>query len=197
MLFVLLWLDVLLSTFLREKLGLRGTKLGCEEGGCGACTVILQSTENSTPLAVNACLRLLVSCDGAYITTVEGIGSISQGLSVEQSQMVRCSATQCGYCTPGWVTAHSSCTGRIRASGFFVFSPRAFPRSSGVQGASGGTGEEQRAQTKRGEHHASELPLWPHSRLVSLRALDFAHSTFVHICTSSSFSPSVRRRFLP
>ena len=97
--------DLVLSTFLREKLGLRGTKLGCEEGGCGACTVILQANENSTPLAVNACLRLLVSCDGAYVTTVEGIGSISQGLSTEQSQMVKCSATQCGYCTPGWVTA--------------------------------------------------------------------------------------------
>jgi xanthine dehydrogenase/oxidase len=95
----------LLATYIRDKLVLKGTKLGCEEGGCGACSIVLQDPRNNTIKAVNSCLRLLCANDGQSITTVEGIGSVDQGLSDEQRSIVEHSATQCGYCTPGWVTA--------------------------------------------------------------------------------------------
>ena len=92
----------LLATFIRDKAGLKGTKLGCEEGGCGACTVVLTKPEGT--VSVNSCLRPLCANDGFAITTVEGIGSIKEGLSSEQSCIVENNGTQCGYCTPGWVS---------------------------------------------------------------------------------------------
>jgi xanthine dehydrogenase/oxidase len=95
--------EELLAGFLREKRSLKGTKLGCEEGGCGACSVVLQY-DNGHIVSANSCLRLLCANDGLSITTVEGIGSVSGGLSIEQSRLVGNNGTQCGYCTPGWIT---------------------------------------------------------------------------------------------
>jgi xanthine dehydrogenase/oxidase len=92
----------LLATYIREKAGLKGTKLGCEEGGCGACTVVLTKPEGT--ISVNSCLRPLCTNDGYSITTVEGIGSVSAGLSTEQQSIVEEHGTQCGFCTPGWIT---------------------------------------------------------------------------------------------
>lgn len=92
----------LLATYIRDKAGLKGTKLGCEEGGCGACTVVL--TKSDGTISVNSCLRPLCTNDGMAITTVEGIGSISGGLSKEQEGIVSHNGTQCGYCTPGWIS---------------------------------------------------------------------------------------------
>eukprot|EP01034_Spumella_vulgaris_P024084 gene24084-30387_t len=92
----------LLVTFIRDKAGLKGTKLGCEEGGCGACTVVL--TKKQGIVSVNSCLRPLCANDGMAITTVEGIGSVKSGLSDEQKSIVSNNGTQCGFCTPGWVT---------------------------------------------------------------------------------------------
>lgn len=92
----------LLAGFIRDKAGLKGTKLGCEEGGCGACTVVLTKPEGT--LSVNSCLRPLCANDGLAITTVEGIGSVKDGLSSEQTAIVDNFGTQCGYCTPGWVS---------------------------------------------------------------------------------------------
>lgn len=77
----------LLSTFIRDSLGLKGTKLGCEEGGCGACTVVLTRSDGEI-VSVNSCLRPLCANDGLAITTVEGVGSIKSGLSVEQQRLV-------------------------------------------------------------------------------------------------------------
>lgn len=77
----------LLSTFIRDSLGLKGTKLGCEEGGCGACTVVLTKSDGEI-VSVNSCLRPLCANDGLSITTVEGVGSIKAGLSVEQQRLV-------------------------------------------------------------------------------------------------------------
>eukprot|EP00601_Ochromonadales_sp_CCMP2298_P006902 CAMPEP_0173214416 /NCGR_PEP_ID=MMETSP1141-20130122/25935_1 /TAXON_ID=483371 /ORGANISM="non described non described, Strain CCMP2298" /LENGTH=549 /DNA_ID=CAMNT_0014141727 /DNA_START=64 /DNA_END=1710 /DNA_ORIENTATION=+ len=91
----------LLSAFIRDKVGLKGTKLGCEEGGCGACTVVLTKPEGV--VSVNSCLRPLCANDGMAVTTVEGIGS-SKDLSPEQSRLVKANGTQCGYCTPGWIS---------------------------------------------------------------------------------------------
>jgi len=77
----------LLSTFIRDSLGLKGTKLGCEEGGCGACTVVLTRSDGEI-ISINSCLRPLCANDGLAITTIEGVGSIKSGLSVEQQRLV-------------------------------------------------------------------------------------------------------------
>ena len=91
----------LLVHYIRDTAGLHGTKIGCEEGGCGACTVAL--TKKNGTRSVNSCLRPLCANDGMGIMTVEGIGSIKTGLSIEQQSIVENNGTQCGYCTPGWV----------------------------------------------------------------------------------------------
>lgn len=96
--------NLLLATFLRDIVGMKGTKLGCEEGGCGACTVMVENAKGEF-VAANSCLRLLCSNDGLAVTTVEGMGSVSGGLSEEQQRLVQYNGTQCGFCTPGWVTA--------------------------------------------------------------------------------------------
>jgi carbon-monoxide dehydrogenase small subunit len=83
-----------LLSLLRDELDLTGTKDGCHEGECGACTVIM----NGKP--VNACLVLAVEANGSEILTVEGL---SQGdeLHPLQQAFVDCGAVQCGFCTPG------------------------------------------------------------------------------------------------
>lgn len=88
-----------LLSYLRDELGLTGAKIGCGEGGCGACTVVAENGK-----AINACLRLLCACDGLSITTVEGLGT-ANAPSVEQQAIADGNGSQCGYCTPGWVMA--------------------------------------------------------------------------------------------
>ena len=78
---------------LREDLALPGTKHGCELGECGACAVVV----DGRPLL--SCLTLAVECDGAQVTTVEGIDHPLQDAFAD------CGATQCGYCTPGFLIA--------------------------------------------------------------------------------------------
>jgi len=79
---------------LREDLALTGTKHGCELGECGACAVLLDGRP------VLSCLVLGVECDGAEITTVEGLAD-GPGLSALQAAFADKGAAQCGYCTPG------------------------------------------------------------------------------------------------
>ena len=79
---------------LRERLGLTGTKEGCGEGECGACTVLLDGTP------VNACLVALGQCEGREVTTVEGLGDAAH-LTPLQEAMVTEGGAQCGICTPG------------------------------------------------------------------------------------------------
>ena len=83
-----------LVDFLREELGLTGTKEGCGEGECGACTVILEGN------AVASCLVLVGQVDGKSIITVEGLSEDNQ-LSALQQAFVDKGAIQCGFCTPG------------------------------------------------------------------------------------------------
>jgi carbon-monoxide dehydrogenase small subunit len=83
-----------LLQMLREKLALTGTKNGCASGECGACTVML----NGEP--VNSCMVLAVECDGAKITTVEGLAQNSR-LSPIQEAIIAHNGVQCGFCTPG------------------------------------------------------------------------------------------------
>jgi carbon-monoxide dehydrogenase small subunit len=83
-----------LLQMLREKVALTGTKNGCAAGECGACTVIL----NGEP--VNSCMVLAVECDGAQITTVEGLAHDGQ-LDPVQEAIIEAGGVQCGFCTPG------------------------------------------------------------------------------------------------
>ena len=89
---------VLLSDFLRGRLGLTGTHVGCEHGVCGACTVRLDG------VAVRSCLLLAVQTDGSEILTVEGL-SESGSLAPLQDAFHRHHALQCGFCTPGILLA--------------------------------------------------------------------------------------------
>ncbi|WP_408594365.1 (2Fe-2S)-binding protein (plasmid) [Paracoccus marcusii] len=81
---------------LRERIGLTGTKKGCDRGQCGACTVLIDGRR------MNACLALALSHDGASITTVEGLARAEE-LHPVQSAFIRHDGFQCGYCTPGQI----------------------------------------------------------------------------------------------
>ncbi|EJN12116.1 aerobic-type carbon monoxide dehydrogenase, small subunit CoxS/CutS-like protein [Bradyrhizobium sp. YR681] len=87
---------VTLLDLLRERLGLTGTKKGCDQGQCGACTVLIDGRR------VNACLVLAVARDGADITTVEGLATGDE-LHPLQAAFIEHDAFQCGYCTPGQI----------------------------------------------------------------------------------------------
>lgn len=91
---VLPWTTLL--DLLREQLDLTGTKKGCDHGQCGACTVLLNGKR------VNACLTLAVMCDGAELTTIEGLAS-GGDLHPMQKAFIKHDAFQCGYCTPGQI----------------------------------------------------------------------------------------------
>ncbi len=79
---------------LREQLGLTGTKIGCENGECGACTVLLDGEP------VNACMVLAVEADGHSIETVENLNKSGE-LHPLQKAFIKNNAIQCGFCTPG------------------------------------------------------------------------------------------------
>ena len=85
---------------LRTELRLTGSKEGCGEGECGACSVLVDGEP------VNACLIPIVQCSGATIVTIEGLAD-HRGLRAIQSAFVRCGGAQCGICTPGMVVTAS------------------------------------------------------------------------------------------
>jgi xanthine dehydrogenase YagT iron-sulfur-binding subunit len=89
---------VSLLDLLRERLGLTGSKKGCDHGQCGACTVLIDGRR------ANACLALAVACDDTDVTTVEGL-SDGADLHPLQTAFLRRDAFQCGYCTPGQLCA--------------------------------------------------------------------------------------------
>jgi aerobic carbon-monoxide dehydrogenase small subunit len=87
-----------LADFLRDRLRLTGTHLGCEQGVCGACTILAGGR------AVRSCLMLALQADGMELTTVEGMGEPGR-LSQLQAALVRHRAFQCGFCTPGFLAS--------------------------------------------------------------------------------------------
>lgn len=97
--------DRTLLEVLREDLGATGTKEGCGEGDCGACTVVLGEAIDGQLRyrAVNACIRLAHSVDGLAVWTVEDLAGADGALHPAQEAMVRCHGSQCGFCTPGFV----------------------------------------------------------------------------------------------
>jgi xanthine dehydrogenase YagT iron-sulfur-binding subunit len=90
-----------LAEALRDAWGLTGTKVGCDRGACGACTVLLDG------VAVNSCLTLVHDADGRKVTTIEGLGS-PEAMSPIQKAFIDADALQCGFCTPGMVVSCSS-----------------------------------------------------------------------------------------
>ncbi|MBN1225301.1 MAG: (2Fe-2S)-binding protein [Candidatus Aminicenantes bacterium] len=86
-----------LIDLLRDVLGMTGTKEGCGEGECGACTVIVDG------LALNSCLYPALEVEGKEVLTIEGLQGPDNELSVLQTAFVENGAIQCGFCTPGMV----------------------------------------------------------------------------------------------
>jgi xanthine dehydrogenase YagT iron-sulfur-binding subunit len=94
---------VTLLDWLREDAGLTGAKKGCNEGACGACTILVDGKR------MNACLILLAQCDGHEITTAEGLEQADGVLHPVQQAFIDEDAFQCGYCTPGQVVSAVAC----------------------------------------------------------------------------------------
>ncbi len=95
-----------LSIFLRTKQALTGTKVVCEEGDCGACTVLLGRPNNGSLSykPINSCIQFLYQLDSSHIVTIEGL-KIAGALNAVQEAMVDKHGAQCGYCTPGIVVS--------------------------------------------------------------------------------------------
>jgi aerobic carbon-monoxide dehydrogenase small subunit len=87
---------------LRDQLGLTGTKEGCSEGVCGACTVLM----NGFP--VRSCITLALEAEGAEVTTIEGLSAGGDKLHPVQQAFIDVGAVQCGFCTPGMVLTASA-----------------------------------------------------------------------------------------
>jgi xanthine dehydrogenase YagT iron-sulfur-binding subunit len=88
---------------LREHLGLTGTKLGCDHGACGACTVHVDGRR------VNSCLMLAVMAEGRAVTTIEGLSPEGGPLHPMQQAFLEHDAFQCGYCAPGQIMSALAC----------------------------------------------------------------------------------------
>jgi xanthine dehydrogenase YagT iron-sulfur-binding subunit len=88
---------VSLLDLLRERIGLTGTKLGCNQGACGACTVLLDGER------VLSCLTLAVQAEGREVLTIEGLAGADGGLHPLQQAFLERDGLQCGYCTPGQI----------------------------------------------------------------------------------------------
>jgi carbon-monoxide dehydrogenase small subunit len=101
------WLGENLLYVLRERLGLPGSKAGCEQGECGSCSVLVDST------LVCACLVLAASVTGTEIVTVEGLGGPDDPMTSVQEAFVVEGGVQCGFCTPGLVMAVHDLLARI------------------------------------------------------------------------------------
>jgi aerobic carbon-monoxide dehydrogenase small subunit len=94
--------DTLLVDLLREELGLTGTKTGCREGECGACTVLIDGEP------YNSCLLPAMKVSGRQVTTIEGLGDDDGTVDSIQQAFMDQGAAQCGFCTPGMILTAKS-----------------------------------------------------------------------------------------
>jgi carbon-monoxide dehydrogenase small subunit len=89
--------NLTLSDFLRERLGLSGTKVACDQGACGACTVLVDDAP------VTSCLTFAFAVDGKSVRTIEGVARVDGNLNPVQQAFHEAGVPQCGFCTPGMV----------------------------------------------------------------------------------------------
>jgi len=100
---------VTLLDALRDHMGLTGSKKGCDQGACGACTVLLDNKR------VLSCLTLAAQCEGRQVTTIEGLASDGRQHPLQEA-FIRHDALQCGYCTPGQILSAVALLAEGRAS---------------------------------------------------------------------------------
>lgn len=98
--------DLLLDV-IRKKVGLTGSKQGCGQGDCGACTVLIDGKPEL------ACLKLAIACQGKKVTTIEGLAQEGGILHPVQQAFVDQGAVQCGFCTPGMILSSKALLDRI------------------------------------------------------------------------------------
>jgi len=103
--------SLLLIDMIRDVLKLKGTKPGCLEGECGACTVIVDGD------AINSCMYLAINVNGKEVTTIEGLGNHENPLHKVQEKMVEHGAVQCGFCTSGMVLTTKAYSDKCIAEG--------------------------------------------------------------------------------
>lgn len=103
--------SLLLIELIRDELKLKGTKPGCFEGECGACTVLVDG------VAINSCMYLAINVEGKSITTIEGLGTIEKPLDLVQEKMLGHWAVQCGFCSPGIVLSTKAFSEKCKREG--------------------------------------------------------------------------------
>ncbi|PJA06485.1 MAG: (2Fe-2S)-binding protein [Flavobacteriales bacterium CG_4_10_14_0_2_um_filter_32_8] len=103
--------SLLLIDLIRDVLRLKGTKPGCLEGECGACSVIVNGS------AINSCMYLAINVDGKEVTTIEGLGNGENPLDRVQEKMLEHGAVQCGFCTSGMVMTTKAYSDKCTAEG--------------------------------------------------------------------------------
>lgn len=103
--------SLLLIDLIRDVLRLKGTKPGCLEGECGACSVIVNG------VAINSCMYLAINVDGKEVTTIEGLGNNENPLHQVQEKMLEHGAVQCGFCTSGMVMTTKAYSDKCIAEG--------------------------------------------------------------------------------
>ncbi|MBI2280308.1 MAG: (2Fe-2S)-binding protein [Bacteroidetes bacterium] len=103
--------SLLLIDLIRDVLRLKGTKPGCLEGECGACSVIVNGA------AINSCMYLAINVDGKEVTTIEGLGNNENPLHQVQEKMLENGAVQCGFCTSGMVMTTKAYSDKCIAEG--------------------------------------------------------------------------------
>ena len=113
-----------LLDLLRERLGLTGSKKGCDHGQCGACTMLLDGRR------VNGCLVLAVACAGGEVVSVEGLAQDGE-LHPLQRAFIEHDAFQCGYCTPGQICSAAGVLDEARAEGVALDDDEIRERMSG------------------------------------------------------------------
>ncbi len=103
--------SLLLIDLIRDVLKLKGTKPGCLEGECGACTVIIDG------YAINSCLYLAINVNGKEITTIEGLSGTKSPLHKTQEKMIEHGGVQCGFCTSGMIMTTKAFSDKCIAEG--------------------------------------------------------------------------------